>query len=168
VCVYIYIYIHTHTHTQHSTQGHNVVYTMETADVSDESTVSVFRVQDWRWRQKSLRNFSSSTRLHGIPSQKKHSAVQCHLRFLILQVAAIVYGKLKRRRDGLKEEELSCHYRESNSRFFLAAQPINWLELSQFINTFNHMVRTSVCKAIIINVKFRDNLTFYPVQCGLL
>ena len=31
---------------QHSTQGHNVVNTMETADVSNESTASVFRVQD--------------------------------------------------------------------------------------------------------------------------
>jgi hypothetical protein len=29
---------------------------------------------------------------------------------------------------------------------FLAAQPIHWLELSQFINTLKHMVRTSVCK----------------------
>jgi len=29
---------------------------------------------------------------------------------------------------------------------FLTAQPIHWLELSQFINTFNHTVRTSVCK----------------------
>jgi len=106
---------------------------METADVSDESTVSVFRVWDWRWRQKSLRNFFSSTRLHGNPSHEK--ALCRTLSFTFLDFTSGRYTLWKNKSVGgmVRREENSLATIGNRNPDFLAAQSIHWLELSQFI-----------------------------------